>query len=55
MDKISEFSKKNRRWYDRGICALEGGKCFGYTYECGEAEDFDDCNPIDQIDDLDYY
>lgn len=34
------------RWYADGFCTLNGEKCQGYdVYDCGEAEDFDDCNP----------
>ena len=37
------------RWFNKGRCMNTGEWCDGYTLDCAEAEDFDDCNPIDQI------
>ena len=42
------MKNKECRWYEKGECLLNGGKC-DYTPECDDAEDLDDCDPFREI------
>lgn len=46
--------KENCRWHSNGQCKLIDDICTGYDiYECGDAEELDDCNP--HLNDSDYW